>query len=222
MSERKELAKHIESLASTLRDMSIRILSLEDVPQIAGFTCSFIRYQATQGLRISEWLRKDHVDDVDLIAHATRGLFESSLTYAHLMKGGGAKFFDLMISECAADHYDTMKAIKAICGGSTMDQNFEAQLIEYEKLRSRKELKKTPPVRSLADEVGALDEYEAMYSYYSKYTHPTLYHLVGDYSEVYSEEACLIFGDRAVQYLKVIIADSQQILDIVLEHNNKA
>lgn len=222
MRNRKKLAETIEQHASTLRGMSLRILSQRDVPHMAGFTCSFIRYQATQAFRIAEWLSKEHVDDVDLIAHATRGLFESSLTYAHLMKGGGTNFLARMMGECAADHFDIMKAMKAICGGSTLDADFEEQLRDYEKLKTQKKINKTPPVRVLADEVGALGEYEAMYSYYSKYTHPTLYHLVGDHREVYSVEACLIFGERAVQYLEVIIADSQQILDIVLEHNNEA
>lgn len=218
MTDREKLADEVDRLAGALRDISIRILSQDNVPDIAGFTCSFIRYQATQGFRIAEWLRNDHVDDVDLIAHATRGLFESALTYAHLMKGGGVNFFKLMTGELAADHFDTMKAYKAICGGSELDEEFEEQLAKYQYMK----LKKTPSVRAMAAEAGAENEYSEMYSYYSKYTHPTLYHLVGDYREVYSVEACLIFGDKAVYYLGKIIKDSQKILDIVLSHNEQA
>ncbi len=71
----------------------------------------------------------------------------------------------------------------------------------------------------MAKEVGgqAEREYGEMYSYFSKYTHPTLYHLVGDHREVFSLEACLLFGDKAVVYLKTIIADSQKIFDYALE-----
>ncbi len=212
---RQQLAEKIQDLASQLRSVSFQILFFDEVPPIPGFVCSFIRYQATQGFRIAEWLKKSHVDDVDLIAHATRGLFESSLLYWHLMKGGGADFLKNMASELGADHFDTMKAMKAICGGGQMDEDFEKQLSDYEALK----LKKTPPIRDLAKKVGAEEEYKATYSFFSKYTHPTMYQLVGDYREVFSVEACLIFGDRAAWYLRQILDDSTKILEFVSDHN---
>ena len=212
----QQLAEKIEDLACQLRNVSLKIFAHDEVPPIPGFVCSFIRYQATQGLRIAEWLKQPHVDDVDLIAHATRGLFESSLLYWHLMKGGGADFLQNMAAELHADHFDTMKAMKAICGGKQMDKSFERQLSAYAALN----LKKTPPIRVLAEEVGAKEEYITTYSFFSKYTHPTIYQLVGDYHEVFSVEACLIFGDRAAWYLRQILDDSTEILEMVSGHNN--
>lgn len=223
MSDREDLAKNIKELASKLQGMSLQMLTQEDMDHVVGVTCSFIRYQATQGFRIANWLKESHLEDVDLIAHATRGLYESALTFAYLLSHGGKHFLDLIQEECAADHFDTMKAWMAVCGGQQIDAQFEAQLAHYEKLRVQKRLNKTPSVSDMAKKVGAEAEreYSAMYSYFSKYTHPSLYHLVGDHREVFSLEACLLFGDKAVDYLKMIIADSQKIFDFALEFKSR-
>lgn len=215
---RNELAAEVEKLSGSLQQVSLTILTQAKIPQIPGFVCSFIRYQATQGFRIARALRQDHVDDVDLIAHATRGLFESLLLYWHLMKDGGRSFMATMLREVSADHLDTLKATKASFEPSLLPPSLDQDILELE----RQNVKRTPSVRSLAEETGAETEYKAVYSLYSKYTHPSLYQIAGDHREVFSNGACVFFGMKAVQYLRRILHESTRIQEVVVAHNNQA
>lgn len=219
MQTRKEFADEIERLGAHLRDTSITILTQEKVPHVPGFACSFIRYQATQAFRIAGWLRQEHVDDTDLVAHATRGLFESSLIYGHLMKDGGRSFMQRLTQEVAADHYDVLKSTAP--DEATLNQMPKEFVDQYELLK-KQGFKKTPSVRDLAQENGAEAEYRRFYSHYSKYSHPSLYQIAGDYRDVYSQRAVLLFASRAIEYLKAIIEDTDAIRDVVLEHNKNA
>lgn len=88
---RKEYAEKIRQLGGHLCDtsisMSIRIITSTQAkdPTIPEFTCSFIKYPVKQAIRIAGWLERGDLEDIDLVAHATRGLFESALLYRHLM-----------------------------------------------------------------------------------------------------------------------------------------
>jgi hypothetical protein len=219
MLTRKEFADEIERLAAHLQNTSITILSQANVAATPGFVCSFIKYQATQAVRIVEWLRQDGVDDTDLVAHATRGLFESVLIYNHLMKGGGSQFPQRLIDEVAADYFDILKSM--LPDESELgDQNPEF-VEQYQRLKNQK-LKRTPLVKDLAIESGSQAEYRRYYGHFSKYSHPSLFQIAGDYREVFSQQAMTLFASRALEYLKAIVEDTDKIRDIVLEHNAKA
>jgi len=216
MPTRKELADEIEGLAGKLSNTSMTIICQPIVPQIPGFVCSFIRYQATQAYRIAEWLRKEHVDDTDLVAHATRTLFESTLIFGHLLKGGGSHFIDRLVSETMADHFDILRGT---VGDESRLSYFPPDLASHYRALKKKQFKRTPSTKELAKECGAETEYKTHYSHMSKYSHPSLYQIAGDYREVYSQHAMIHFASRAVEYLNAIITDSEKIKNIVVEHN---
>lgn len=121
-----------------------------------------------------------------------------------------------LIDEVAADHFDILKSIAP---DEEALENFPPEFIaQYQNLK-RQNLRKTPPVRELIKENGAEIEYRRFYAHYSKYSHPSLYQIAGDYHEVYSQQAMLLFASRAVEYLKAIIEDTKKICDFVLDYN---
>lgn len=217
MENRKDFAEEITKIADDLKTISIDLAVQPDLPEIPAFTGSFIRYYTTQAYRIAEWLKEEHIESIDLVAHATRGLFEASCIFAYLMEDRGRHFMKRMTEEALADHYDILKS--AFPSIQDLEGQSDEILKEYQFLKEKK-FKRTPPMRELVKKVGAEGEYRRYYSHLCKYTHPSLYQIAGDYREVYSVQAMLLFASRAIQYLKTMKVESSSLLSMVIEHKN--
>jgi hypothetical protein len=215
---KEELTVYIDELSAQMSDISRQLVVLDPLPVIAGFVVTIMGYIATQGFRLASWLREPHVDSIDLVAHTTRNLFEASLTYRHLMVDGGQHFMDRLTTEIARDELDIVKESL---------RRFEATSAPPELVSRQRQLEATNPpkiarVSDLAEETGAKSEYDAYYKFFSKYSHPSLYLLVGDRRQVYSQYALRVFTERAVTYLEVATNDYERLRDVILKHNQGA
>ena len=194
-----EMVSRVEHLSGRITHTSFAILTVDKVPMIPGFICTLMGYIATQGLRIAQWLKQPHVDNTDLIAHATRNIFETHLIYRHLMTGGGGEFMGRMVEELRRDDFDLLEGLVY---GRLDSPGFPEDLKKHHSDLKAQKFKKTPTVVELAKKNGAEEEYRRFYKLYSKYAHPSIYHLFGDRREVYSQTAIQIVVERAVLYLE--------------------
>jgi hypothetical protein len=209
-----EMAAEIEQSSGRITRISFEILTLQKVPLVPGFICTLMGYIATQGLRIAQWLKEPHVDNTDLIAHATRNIFETHLIYRHLMTDGGGEFMGRMVEELRRDDFDLLEGL---IYGRLESPEFPQDLkTHYGNLKAQK-FKKTPTVAELAKDNGAETEYRRFYKLYSKYAHPSIYHLFGDRREVYSQAAVEIVVERAVLYLEAAVEEFERIRHVLLE-----
>jgi hypothetical protein len=216
MNSREDFADAIAKIADDLKIISIELAVQRNLPPIPAYTGSFLRYYTTQAYRIAAWLREEHAESIDLIAHATRGLFEASCIFAYLMEDRGVHFIKRMTEEALADHFDILKS--SFPTSKDLESQSESFIANYHDLKEKR-LKKTPPMRELVKIVGAENEYKEYYSHLCKYTHPSLYQLVGDYRQVYSVQAILLFTSRAIQYLKTMEVEAKSLLKLVVDHN---
>jgi hypothetical protein len=204
----------VEQLSGRITHTSLAILASDKPPMIPSFICTLMGYIATQGLRIATWLKEPHVDNTDLIAHATRNIFETHLIYRHLMAGGGGEFMSRMVEELRRDDFDLLEGLVF---GRLDTPGFPQDLRAHHADLKAQNFKKTPTVRELAEECGAEEEYGRFYKLYSKYAHPSIYHLFGDRREVYSQTAIAIVIERSILYLEEAVKEFEHIRDIVLE-----
>jgi Family of unknown function (DUF5677) len=209
-----EIISRVEELSGRITHTSLAILAVDQTPMIPAFICTLMGYIATQGLRIVAWLKEPHVDNTDLIAHATRNIFETHLIYRHLMRGGGSEFMSRMVEELRRDDFDLLDGLVY---GRLDSPGFPEDLKEHHSHLRAQNFKRTPTVRELAKESGCEEEYLRFYKLYSKYAHPSIYHLFGDRREVYSQTAIATLTERAVLYLEEAVEEFEKIRDIVLE-----
>jgi hypothetical protein len=209
-----EMIARVQDLSGRITQTSLAMMTVDKLPIIPGFICTLMGYIATQGLRIADWLKKPDVDNTDLIAHATRNIFETHLIYRHLMTGGGHEFMSRMIEELKRDDFDLLDGLVF---GRIDSPAFPKDLRQHHSELKAQKFKKTPTVRELARECGAEEEYGRFYKLYSKYAHPSVYHLFGDRREVYSQSAIAIVVERAILYLEAAAEEFEKIRDVVRE-----
>lgn len=207
---KEELTAYIAELSARIRDLSIKITIRDSLPTIPSFMVTIMGYIATQGFRLAAWLGEPHLDSIDLIAHTTRSVFESCLIYRHLM-AGGEHFMERLTEEITRDELDLIDESL---------RRFDAASAPPELVARQQQLKAIGPpkvlrVYALAEETGAKSEYDAYYKLFSKYSHPTLYLLVGDRRQVYSQTALRLFAERAVIYLEAATIDYERLLDVL-------
>jgi hypothetical protein len=210
---KEELTAYIGQLSARMRDISIKLVVRDPLPTIPGLMITLMGYIATQGFRLAEWLAEAHLDSIDLVAHTTRSVFEATLIYRHLMVGGGERFMQRIIEEITRDELDIIEESL---------RRFDTASAPPELAARQQQLKAAGPpkvlrVCDLAAETGATSEYDAYYKFFSKYSHPTLYLLVGDRRQVYSQVALRLLTERAVIYLETATNDYERLLDAMSE-----
>ncbi len=210
---KKELISRITELCGSIQQTSFKILLLDTTPIIPGFMVSIMGHIATQGHRIIDWLREPHLDNIDLIAHSTRSIFETCLIYRDLALNDGQFFMDRVKQEVMRDELDIIE-------GSLL--RFEHEKDAPQEVRDRRDIllaQNLPKVRRVFDrakDTNSEYQYKAFYKLLSKYSHPSLYLLVGDRRYVYSQDAMLILADRAAVYLEAANADYSQMASALL------
>lgn len=215
---KEELTAYLDELSSWMRDISIQLVVIDSLPVIPGLVVTIMGYIATQGFRLAEWLREPHSDSIDLVAHTTRSVFEACLTYRHLMVGGGEHFMERITAEIARDELDVInESLRRFDLASA-----PAELIARQRQLEATNPPKVPRVSDLADETGARDEYDRYYKLFSKYSHPSLYLLVGDRRQVYSQQALRLLTERAVIYIEAATNDYEGLRNALFERNERA
>jgi len=191
-----------------MRDLSIQIVRIDSLPDIPGLVVTIMGYISTQGFRLSDWLREEHVESIDLVAHTTRSVFEAILIYRHLMVDGGEHFIERLTAEIARDELDIIdESLRRFDDGAAPPE----LLARQQQLKLINPPKKVLHVSSLADEIGERREYNTYYKLFSKYSHPSLYLLVGDRRAVYSQQALRLLTERAVVYLEYATNDYERL-----------
>lgn len=205
---KEEVTAYIGELSARLRDISVKLIVIDPLPPIPGFMITIMGYIATQGLRIADWLKEPHLDSIDLIAHTTRSVFEACNIYTYLMADGGQHFMERLTNEMKRDELDLIKDSLSRFDAASAPAGLVARQKELEAECPPRNLK----VWQLAEKAGAQSEYKTYYKTLSKYSHPTVYLLVGQRDHVYSQGPLRLLAERAVIYLEGAVKDYEELL----------
>jgi hypothetical protein len=213
---KEELISYMTELCGSIQQTSLKILSLDRVPTIPGFMVTIMGYIATQALRITDWLKEPHLDSIDLIAHSTRGIFETCLIYRDLLRDRCERFMLRLQEEIARDELDIIEG--------SLSRYDDISDAPEEALARRDELRaiNPPRVRHISDRANdtkADHQYRAYYKLLSKYSHPSIYLLVGDRRQVYSQDALRTVAERAIVYLEAATNDYEGLHDSLFAQN---
>lgn len=133
---------------------------------------NLLLYASDQADRLGQWVN----EPIDLIAWATRNLYESNLTVRHLLQKDD--HFLRSVAERAKDEMEIYEGLIGLDGIS----NSNAQILK-EKIQSIKAVAqkngfnlsnfKLLGASDLARKVGMQNEHKSFYKFYSKYVHPS-------------------------------------------------
>jgi len=147
--------------------------------------------------RIQEWGGRSDAENIDLVGYSARCLFEADLMLEYYKKFQGQELYNLMQAETDRDDFDILEGVISFLETPTAETQ---DLFDDYTRRKNAKFPRTPPYLKLAEQTGVKKEYERFYKFYSKYTHPSAYQLMGDHRVVTSGIVVMVFLDRAVVY----------------------
>jgi len=202
----------LERLAGEITLLRNRILESERAATLPKMLCNLGEYVIRQSRRLTV-TRSD--DDIDIVAHAARGIAEATLLL-HYFTSAPTASLDLLMEFVDRDFSEIKEGIVAL-NASTNDTRLQGPSIVHSTLAKLPRRRRPPTFGELARLFGAEPEHRSFYKLYSKFVHPSPYSVFKTQDSEITSQIRQIFLTRAAIYVREFTERMMEIINILDE-----